>query len=125
MLVADVGESPSQLEAGFTPVANGGKVVLTGLNRMKMPQSSCPARCCPCSASSSLFGDCNPTTDITEILGLCKSGDVKLDEIITRTYTLEQINEGYEVLDGKNVRGTSTGAARPGRTRIRTCSPLR
>ena len=54
----------------------------------------------------SLFGDCNPTTDIPKILGLYQSGDLKLDEIITRTYTLDQVNEGYDdLLAGKNIRG--------------------
>jgi S-(hydroxymethyl)glutathione dehydrogenase/alcohol dehydrogenase len=54
----------------------------------------------------SLFGDCNPTYDIPKILGLYQSGDLKLDEIITRTYTLDEVNEGYEdLLAGKNVRG--------------------
>ena len=54
----------------------------------------------------SLFGDCNPTTDIPKILGLYQSGDLKLDELITRTYTLEQVQEGYDdLLAGKNVRG--------------------
>ena len=34
------------------------------------------------------------------------SGHLKLDEIITRRYTLERVNDGYrEVLAGKNVRG--------------------
>ena len=53
-----------------------------------------------------LFGDCNPTTDIPKILGLYQTGDIKLDEIITRTYTLDQVKEGYDdLLAGKNVRG--------------------
>jgi threonine dehydrogenase-like Zn-dependent dehydrogenase len=35
-----------------------------------------------------------------------EAGDIKLDEIITKTYTLDQVNEGYEdLLAGKNVRG--------------------
>ena len=50
------------------------------------------------SLKGSLFGDCNPTTDIPRILGLYQSGDIKLDEIITRTYTLDQVNEGYDDL---------------------------
>ena len=37
---------------------------------------------------------------------LYRSGDLKLDELITTTYTLDQINQGYQdLLDGKNVRG--------------------
>ena len=31
---------------------------------------------------------------------------LKLDELITKTYTLDQVNEGYDdLLEGKNVRG--------------------
>ena len=37
---------------------------------------------------------------------LYQSGDLKLDELITTTYTLDQVNEGYEdLIDGKNIRG--------------------
>jgi S-(hydroxymethyl)glutathione dehydrogenase/alcohol dehydrogenase len=40
------------------------------------------------------------------LLGLYKSGHLKLDEIITQRYSLEQVNEGYhDLLAGKNVRG--------------------
>ena len=54
----------------------------------------------------SLFGDCNPTNDIPKILGLYRVGDLKLDELITRAYTLEQINEGYDdLLAGENMGG--------------------
>jgi len=37
---------------------------------------------------------------------LYQAGDLKLDELITSTYTLDQINQGYQdLLDGKNIRG--------------------
>jgi NDMA-dependent alcohol dehydrogenase len=53
-----------------------------------------------------LFGNANPTYDIPKILDLYRSGDVKLDELITRTYTLDEVNQGYEDLAaGKNIRG--------------------
>ena len=42
---------------------------------------------------------------------------LKLDELITRRYSLEEVNQGYQdMLDGKNIRGvivhehTGTGA---------------
>jgi S-(hydroxymethyl)glutathione dehydrogenase/alcohol dehydrogenase len=39
-------------------------------------------------------------------LSLYKSGQLKLDELITRTYPLDQINQGYrDMLDGINIRG--------------------
>jgi NDMA-dependent alcohol dehydrogenase len=53
-----------------------------------------------------IFGACNPLHDVPRLLGLYRSGDLKLDELITRRYRLDQVNEGYQdMLDGKNVRG--------------------
>lgn len=53
-----------------------------------------------------IFGGCNPLFDIPRLASLYKTGHVKLDELITNTYTLDQINEGYQdMLDGKNIRG--------------------
>jgi alcohol dehydrogenase (nicotinoprotein) len=40
------------------------------------------------------------------LIGLYQAGKLKLDELITRRYSLDQINEGYQdMLDGKNIRG--------------------
>jgi alcohol dehydrogenase (nicotinoprotein) len=93
----------------FTAVGKDGIVVITGLNKLLEPTLVLPGTVLTLfrkTVKGSLFGDCNPTTDIPKILGLYQSGDLKLDEIITRTYTLEQVNEGYDdLLDGKNVRG--------------------
>jgi NDMA-dependent alcohol dehydrogenase len=53
-----------------------------------------------------LFGNANPLWDIPKLLGLYRSGDMKLQELITRRYRLDQVNEGYQdMLDGKNIRG--------------------
>ena len=95
--------------AGFNAVGKDGIVVLTGLNKLLEPTIQLPGTILTLfrkTVKGSLFGDCNPTTDIPKILGLYQAGDLKLDEIITRTYTLDQVNEGYEdLLAGKNVRG--------------------
>ena len=54
----------------------------------------------------SLFGSANPQYDIVRLLRLYDAGQLKLDELITTQYTLEQVNEGYQDLrDGKNIRG--------------------
>ena len=94
---------------GFHAVGKGGVVVLTGLNKIMEQTIELPGTIMTLyrkSLKGSLFGDCNPTTDIPRILGLYQSGDIRLDEIITRTYTLDQVNEGYDdLLNGKNVRG--------------------
>jgi S-(hydroxymethyl)glutathione dehydrogenase/alcohol dehydrogenase len=53
-----------------------------------------------------IFGSCNPLYDVPRLLGLYRSGDLKLDELITRRYRLEEVNQGYQdMLDGKNIRG--------------------
>jgi S-(hydroxymethyl)glutathione dehydrogenase/alcohol dehydrogenase len=53
-----------------------------------------------------VFGGCNPHADIPKILSLYKRGLLKLDEVVTKTYTLEQINEGYDdLLNGRIMRG--------------------
>jgi alcohol dehydrogenase (nicotinoprotein) len=53
-----------------------------------------------------LFGDCNPLHDVPKLLGLYRSGDLKLDELITRRYRLDEINDGYRDMNaGKNIRG--------------------
>ncbi|MGH8868215.1 MAG: NDMA-dependent alcohol dehydrogenase [Actinomycetes bacterium] len=43
-----------------------------------------------------LFGNANPRYDIPRLLSLYRQGDLLLDELITRTYSLVQINDGYE-----------------------------
>ena len=54
----------------------------------------------------SLFGGANPLYDMPRLLGLYKNGDLKLDELITNRYTLDNINQGYEdMLAGRNIRG--------------------
>ena len=53
-----------------------------------------------------IFGSLNPRADIPKLLDLYRVGDLKLDELITRRYTLDQINEGYQAMrDGENIRG--------------------
>jgi Zn-dependent alcohol dehydrogenase len=53
-----------------------------------------------------LFGGGNPFDDIPLMIEMYRSGRLKLDELITSRYRLEDVNQGYQdLLDGKNVRG--------------------
>ena len=53
-----------------------------------------------------IFGNANPTVDIPKLLGLYMDGHLKLDEMVTKEYTLDEINQGYQDMrDGKNFRG--------------------
>lgn len=54
----------------------------------------------------SLFGESNPTCDIPLMLDMYRSGSLLLDELVTNTYSLDQINQGYaDTHAGKNIRG--------------------
>jgi len=54
----------------------------------------------------SLFGSGNPRADIPKLLGLYREGQLDLDGLVTRTYPLEGINDGYEAMrNGENIRG--------------------
>ena len=54
----------------------------------------------------SLFGTANPRRDIPRMLDLYHSGRLKLDELVTRTYKLDEINTGYQDMrEGRNLRG--------------------
>ena len=53
-----------------------------------------------------IFGGGNARKDIPRLLRLYKSGQLNLDDMITRTYSLEEVNEGYkDMLEGRNIRG--------------------
>jgi S-(hydroxymethyl)glutathione dehydrogenase/alcohol dehydrogenase len=54
----------------------------------------------------SIYGGCSPLVDVPLLLGLYETGDLKVEELITRRYKLDDINQGYQdMLDGKNIRG--------------------
>jgi NDMA-dependent alcohol dehydrogenase len=54
----------------------------------------------------SIFGSSRPELDVPRLLGLYRDGLLDLDGMITATYPLEQINQGYQDMrDGRNIRG--------------------
>ncbi len=53
-----------------------------------------------------IFGGGNPHHDIPQLLSMYKAGKLNLDDMVTRQYKLEEINEGYQdMLEGRNIRG--------------------
>ena len=56
-----------------------------------------------------IFGSSNPEMDVPMLLGLYGDGLLDLDSMVTRTYQLGDINEGFQDMrDGKNIRGVLT-----------------
>jgi NDMA-dependent alcohol dehydrogenase len=53
-----------------------------------------------------IFGSANMRYDIPHLLRLYDQGQLDLDTMVTRTYKLEEVNQGYaDMLGGKNIRG--------------------
>jgi NDMA-dependent alcohol dehydrogenase len=53
-----------------------------------------------------VYGEANPIDDFRRMVDLYKSGALLLDEMITREYSLAEINDGYAAMhDGSNIRG--------------------
>jgi S-(hydroxymethyl)glutathione dehydrogenase/alcohol dehydrogenase len=53
-----------------------------------------------------LFGSCNPLYDIPRLIRFYQEGVLKVDELITRHYRLEEINEAYtDLREGRLLRG--------------------
>jgi NDMA-dependent alcohol dehydrogenase len=54
----------------------------------------------------SIFGSANMRADIPKLLKLYRDGQLDLDSMVTATYKLGDINQGYQDMrDGKNIRG--------------------
>jgi Zn-dependent alcohol dehydrogenase len=53
-----------------------------------------------------LYGGCRPEKDFPEILEHYASGNLQLEEMITKTYALEELPQAFEdMLSGKNAKG--------------------
>jgi S-(hydroxymethyl)glutathione dehydrogenase/alcohol dehydrogenase len=90
-------------------VGKAGRVVVTSVSRADVKSISLtgsPMVGWHKRIQGSLAGGSNPIFEMSNLLGLYRSGQLKLDEIITRRYALEQVNEGYhDLLAGRNIRG--------------------
>jgi NDMA-dependent alcohol dehydrogenase len=53
-----------------------------------------------------LYGGMNPRASMPMLLSLYRNGNLKLDELITKRYRLDQINEAItDMREGRNIRG--------------------
>jgi S-(hydroxymethyl)glutathione dehydrogenase/alcohol dehydrogenase len=97
------------MEDALTLTGKGGTCVVTGVapqNQRKAAVNLFELSMFQKEVRGVVFGAANPRFDIPNLLSLYKSGQLKLDEMITRTYRLDEINDGYrDMLDGVNVRG--------------------
>lgn len=59
--------------------------------------------------TGSLYGSAAPKTDIPRMIDLYRAGSLKLDELLTRSYPIEEINQAYDALQsGETLRSVVT-----------------
>lgn len=53
-----------------------------------------------------LYGGLNPRASTPMLLSMYRSGNLKLDELVTRRYRLDDVNQAFlDMRDGRNIRG--------------------
>jgi alcohol dehydrogenase (nicotinoprotein) len=91
-------------------IGKGGSVVVTavggGPDNHTIAINGSPVTGWHKNIQGSLFGGANPLYDMPRLLGLWRAGQLKLEELITNRYHLDDINQGYkDMLEGRNIRG--------------------
>ena len=106
--VFDTVGSPATLTDAILSARKGGTIVVTGLSRIDAQGT---IRLYPFVMHEkrligSVYGSGDPLQDIAHLVGLYQQGQLKLDELATRTYTLGQVNEALGALArGEGGRG--------------------
>ncbi|CAM2831253.1 NDMA-dependent alcohol dehydrogenase [Prescottella defluvii] len=97
------------VSAATAVIGKGGTVVITGLAdpaKLTVHVSGTDLTLNEKTIKGTLFGSANPQYDIVRLLRMYDQGVLKLDELVTTRYSLEDVNQGYEDLrNGKNIRG--------------------
>lgn len=99
---------PSLQERTLDLVRAGGTVVLSGLSPMgsatNLPGSVLVRR--EIAVLGSYYGTCRAERDFPLYASWCREGRLPLERLVSRTYTLDQINEAYAaMLSGEGARG--------------------
>ncbi|GAB3301739.1 NDMA-dependent alcohol dehydrogenase [Parasphingorhabdus pacifica] len=97
------------LQPALALTAKGGQVVVTGMGDAQATDASVnlfELSLLQKRVQGAIFGGVSPRTQIPRLLELYREGMLKLDELVTTTYRLEEINTGYQDMrEGKNLRG--------------------
>ena len=98
--VFDTVGSPATLTLAFACTRKGGAVVLTGLSRMDA-QAAFPMFPFVMQEKrllGSVYGSGQPARDIPRLVSLYQAGTLKLGELVSRTYALDQVNDALAAL---------------------------
>lgn len=97
------------MQLGTGLAGKGGTIVVTALAPITQTESSInlfELAMWQKEVKGAIFGSLNPRADIPNLLSMYQAGTLKLDELITNTYSLDDINVGYQAMrEGENIRG--------------------
>jgi NDMA-dependent alcohol dehydrogenase len=97
------------IQTALSLTGKGGRAVVTGMGNAAntdVKLSLFELTLLQKDLQGAIFGGLAPRAAIPELLSLYQEGQLKLDELATTRYSLEDINEGYQDMrDGKNIRG--------------------
>ena len=97
------------IAAALSVTGKGGRAVVTGMGNyanVDVKLSLFELTLLQKDLQGAIFGGLAPRNAIPELLSLYQEGQLKLDELVTTKYSLEDINQGYQDMrDGKNIRG--------------------
>ena len=101
---------PEHVGQAMASIRKAGTVVVTALGDIAdttpIPISLADVTLFQKRIQGAMFGMSNPNWDILRQLELYRSGVLKLDELVTKNYSLDEIQQGYQdMYDGKNIRG--------------------
>jgi S-(hydroxymethyl)glutathione dehydrogenase/alcohol dehydrogenase len=93
--------------SAFQAIRKAGTVVVTGVGHTAdIPVSLFELTMFQKRIQGCLYGNDSPRKQIPRLLELYQQGMLKLDELISRRYRLDQINDGYaDMHAGRNIRG--------------------
>ncbi|HTL31308.1 MAG TPA: Zn-dependent alcohol dehydrogenase [Tepidisphaeraceae bacterium] len=104
---------PQVQERAFNCIRPGGTLTLAGLAPMgtstNFPSAVITRQ--ERTIKGSYYGTVNPPRDFPMYIDLYKAGKLNLDDMITKRYQLEQVNDAYKaMIDGEVARGVITFA---------------
>ncbi len=99
---------PDHVRDAFAAVRKAGTVVVTAIGNQEtdIAVNGQELTLFQKRLQGSLFGASSPSKDIPWLLDLYRQGTLRLDELITKTYKLDDINQAYaDMHAGTNLRG--------------------
>ena len=100
---------PHTIAQAYEATARLGTIVVIGLTPShfdSLPISPLSLVLTQKTLMGTLYGTSNALVEIPKLLRMYRQGQLKLDELVTKIYPLEQINQGYADMEtGKNIRG--------------------